>query len=89
MGQPWLRPAGPDGWPEEAEAWITPQALAARLEWTMGLAGLLNPVPDPRAFVVQALGPLAGPRTVFAAQAAEDRIAGIGLVLSSPEFQRR
>ena len=89
MGQPWLRPAGPDGWPEEAEAWITPQALAARLEWTMGLAGLLNPVPDPRAFVVQALGPLAGPRTVFAAEAAEDRIAGIALVLSSPEFQRR
>ena len=89
MGQPWLRPPGPDGWPEEAGAWITPQGLAARLDWIAMLAGSLDPAPDPRAFVDMALGPLASARTRFAADAAEDRAAGVALILSSPEFQRR
>lgn len=89
MGQPWLRPPGPDGWPEEAGAWITPQGLAARLDWIAMLAGSLDPAPDPRAFVDLALGPLASARTRFAADAAEDRAAGVALILSSPEFQRR
>lgn len=89
MGQPFLRPEGPDGWPEEAEAWITPQALAARLDWAMEAASRLDPAPDPRAFVEMALAEQAGPRTLFAAEAAEDRRAGVGLVLASPEFQRR
>lgn len=89
MGQPWMRPPGPDGWPEEAQAWITPQGLAARLDWVAALAGWIDPKPDPRAFVDTALGPLAGSRTRFAAGAAEDRTAGLMLVLASPEFQRR
>lgn len=89
MGQPWQRPPGPDGWPEEAEAWITPQGLAARLEWITSLAGWVTRKPDPRVFVDTALGPLAGARTRFAAGAAEDRTAGLTLVLASPEFQRR
>ncbi|WP_102224244.1 DUF1800 domain-containing protein [Acidimangrovimonas sediminis] len=35
MGQPWQKPSGPDGWHEEATAWITPQGLAARIDWAM------------------------------------------------------
>jgi len=31
MGQPFNLAPGPDGWAEEAEAWITPQGLAARI----------------------------------------------------------
>ncbi|CUH07158.1 hypothetical protein JSE7799_00008 [Jannaschia seosinensis] len=89
MGQVWLRPPGPHGWPEEADAWITPHGLAARLEWIAQWVGGLDPAPDPRDFVDVALGDLAGPRTRFAAQAAEDRQAGLGLILSAPEFQRR
>ncbi|WP_299813031.1 DUF1800 domain-containing protein [uncultured Jannaschia sp.] len=89
MGQPWLRPPGPDGWPEDATVWITPQGLAARLDWAMAAAGWQSPPPDPRELVATALGPLASERLLFAARAAEDRAAGVGLVLSSPEFQRR
>ena len=89
MGQPWLRPPGPDGWPEDASIWITPQGLAARLDWAMSAAGWRTPPPDPRELVETALGPLATERLRFAAKAAEDRTAGVGLVLSSPEFQRR
>lgn len=89
MGQPWQGAPGPDGWPEDAGSWITPQALAARIDWAMTVPTLLAEQPDPRDFVRIALADLATPRTLFAAEAAEDRAAGIGLILASPEFQRR
>ncbi|MEM7644670.1 MAG: DUF1800 domain-containing protein [Pseudomonadota bacterium] len=87
MGQTWLRPPGPQGWPEEAAAWITPQGLAARLDWAQTVGEEIDT--DPRAFLDVALGPLASSRTRFAVGAAEDRPAGIALVLAAPEFQRR
>lgn len=90
MGQPWQKPGGPDGWPEEDADWITPQGLAARLRWAMAAPALLRPdLPDPRAFVVTALGPFADERVLFAARAAETREDAIGLVLTAPAFQRR
>ncbi|UWQ21350.1 DUF1800 family protein [Jannaschia sp. W003] len=89
MGQQIHETPGPDGWPEAAEAWITPQGLAARIEWAMTVPVRLADLPEPRGFVDTALGPLATGRTRFAAGAAETREAGIGLVLASPEFQRR
>jgi uncharacterized protein (DUF1800 family) len=90
MGQPWQKPGGPDGWPEEDGDWITPQGLAARMRWAMAAPALLRPdLPDPRAFVTTALGPFAGEPVQFAAKAAETREEAIGLVLSAPAFQRR
>jgi uncharacterized protein (DUF1800 family) len=90
MGQPWQKPGGPDGWPEEDADWITPQGLAARMRWAMAAPVLLRPdLPDPRAFVTTALGPFADERVLFAAQAAETREEAIGLILSAPAFQRR
>ncbi|MGR3468476.1 MAG: DUF1800 domain-containing protein [Shimia sp.] len=90
MGQPWPRPAGPDGWPEEDSAWITPQGVAARIDWAMSAPARLAPaLPDPREFAVTALGPMLPAEVAFAARAAETRREGVGLVLSSPAFQRR
>lgn len=90
MAQPWNAPAGPDGWAEETANWVTPQAMATRIDWALTMPSVLSPdLPDPRDFVAHALGPLASRETAFAARAAEDRAAGIGLVLASPEFQRR
>ncbi|PRY25590.1 uncharacterized protein (DUF1800 family) [Aliiruegeria haliotis] len=90
MGQTWQTPTGPDGWPEDTGHWITPQGLAARIDWAMGVQGASElELSDPRDFVDVALGSLASERTLFAAGAAETRGDGIGLVLSSPEFQRR
>ncbi len=90
MGQTWMQPTGPDGWPEDAEAWIGVQGLASRLQWAMsGPSAIFRALPDPREFATNALGELAGPRVLFAAQSAETRREGIGLVLASPEFQRR
>ncbi|MDV7145478.1 DUF1800 domain-containing protein [Tropicimonas sp. TH_r6] len=90
MGQPWLLPPGPDGWPEEAAHWTTPQGLARRIDWATRIAGHMGRgVPDPRRFVWDALGPLASPRLVHAAAAAETRREGVAIVLASPDFQRR
>jgi uncharacterized protein (DUF1800 family) len=90
MGQPWQRPIGPDGWPEDPAAWIIPQAMAGRISWAMRApTRLLDTLPDPREFVATALGPNADAAVGFAAGAAETRVDGIGVVLASAAFQRR
>ncbi|MGH1356769.1 MAG: DUF1800 domain-containing protein [Thalassovita sp.] len=91
MGQTFEQPQGPDGWPEEDTFWITPQGIAARMEWAMQTPNALKrkDLPDPRDFVEIALGPDAPDAVRFAAGAAENRQEGIALVLISPAFQRR
>lgn len=91
MGQPFGRPRGPDGWAEEAGAWITPQGLAARIAWAMRFPGPLTDgkLPDPVALADRALGPAADERLLWAAARAETRVQGVGIVLSSPAFNRR
>ena len=90
MGQAWGEPTGPDGWPEDFGHWITPQGMAARIDWALSLRRVDGlELPDPRDFVRAALGPLASQRVIFAAEAAETRADGVGVVLASPDFQRR
>jgi len=89
MGHAWEKPAGPDGLPEEDSAWIAPQSIAARLQWAIAVPQRLLPaLPDPRDFVGHALGDAIPPAVQFAADAAESRGDGIGLILASPSFQR-
>ncbi len=90
MGQPWEKPGGPDGWPEENNHWITPQFMAARLQWALAAPQMLRrTLPDPREFARSALGDSLPKEVAFAAEAAENRWEAIALVLSSPAFQRR
>lgn len=89
MGQPLLEPSGPDGFPEEPEAWITPAGLAARVSWAGALAQERARDMDPRAFVETALGPVASDLLVRAVAGAETKHEGVALVLASPEFNRR
>ncbi|WP_298837304.1 DUF1800 domain-containing protein [uncultured Roseobacter sp.] len=90
MGQPFMRPPGPDGWPEAPSHWITPQGLAARISWSRALTGRLeDSVSDPRQFLEQVLPGIAGPDLRFAVPAAETRAEGITMVLVSSEFNRR
>lgn len=90
MGQPYRRPPGPDGWPESEAAWITPQGLAARIDWAMAAPErLVGKLPDPRDFLLTALAGRAGDALTWAVGAAESTRDGVGLVLASPEFNRR
>ena len=89
MGQAWKMPLGPDGWPEEIEAWITPQGLAERIAWAMRWPAELGPLPDPKTLAETALADRASAATLWSVVRAESLAEGVGLVFSSPEFNRR
>lgn len=91
MNQPMFQAPGPDGWPEDAATWITPQGLAARLKYA-GKAGQLiaeTTDMDPRRFAEDALRDALRPDTAFAVGAAPDRWEGFAFAVASPEFNRR
>ncbi|AWN45177.1 hypothetical protein DK419_01570 [Methylobacterium terrae] len=88
LGQPfWAAPA-PNGYPDEAGAWASPEGLHARLDLA-ARAGQLAAGTDPTALADAVLGPLASDETRTALRRAESRAQGIALVLMAPEFQRR
>lgn len=89
MGQPMGAPLGPDGFAEGDAHWLSPQGLAARLQWSLGApSALVDPLPDPRDFVTDVLGDAAPREVQFAAKAAENKREGVALILMSPAFQR-
>ena len=90
MGQRLKSAPGPNGFPEEAEAWVSPPRLAARIDWAMRMPQhLVKELPDPVLFAKGALGGNASQTLLTAASRAENRRDGVGIVLSSPEFNRR
>lgn len=89
MGEPHEQVPSPAGYSDAASAWITPQALAARIDWTMGLAQLAPGDSDPREFIDIALADAASDALRRASAAAETRAQGIGLILAAPDFNRR
>ncbi|HRO13851.1 MAG TPA: DUF1800 domain-containing protein [Paracoccus sp. (in: a-proteobacteria)] len=90
MGQPFGRARGPDGWAEAADAWITPQMLSARIAWALQQPQrLTNDLPDPRAFLSEALGGTASERLIWAVPKAESAREGVAIVLASTDFNRR
>lgn len=90
MGQDWGKPRGPDGWPEAAVDWATPQGLAARMDWAMRVPGRLRPeLPDPRVLLDNALGQTASEALKWAVPKAESTREGVLIVLASADFNRR
>lgn len=90
MGQPWEKPNGPDGWAEAPAHWITPQGLAARIQWSLRVPTLLQPeLPDPVGVARAALGARLTPVLLRAVETAASKSNGVGLVLASSEFQRK
>lgn len=89
MGQmPWSAP-GPNGWPEAAPAWISPQGLTERIDYATFLArGPLRQT-DPRALLTRAFGSSKPDRLALLMKEANGALEARSLVLASPEFQRR
>jgi len=90
MGQPWARPKGPDGWPEDADAWVGPQTLAARINWSLRVPRqLLRELPDPREMLVSTFGGTQSEPLAWAVPKAESAAEGVALILASSDFNRR
>lgn len=86
--RPFYAPS-PEGWPDEAAAWATPDGVIKRLVWTQDYAPRAIGAADPSNIAVDALGARLSPATATAVARAESRGEGLALLLMSPEFQRR
>ncbi|WP_312525899.1 DUF1800 domain-containing protein [Paracoccus sp. (in: a-proteobacteria)] len=90
MGQRWGQPNGPNGWPEDAEAWITPQALAARINWSLDVPKHLKAdLPDPRELMQTTFGGTQSEALAWAIPKAESAVEGVALILASNDLNRR
>lgn len=90
MGQGLFDMPGPDGWPEEGAAWITPGAMAKRLDWATRMgAAMADAGLDPRDLARAALRGALSEKTAWAIAAASQKREGFALLLASPDFNRR
>ena len=89
LGQAPFTAQSPEGWPDQASAWLGPDALKKRLEWSQALAGKVPRRLDPRQFMAESLGASATERSRFMVGGADSMQQGLTLALMAPEFQRR
>jgi uncharacterized protein (DUF1800 family) len=93
MGHPFKSALDPDGAPEEAASWITPQGVALRLNWALGQMrgrrAWLTPAQDPIGLARRALGDRATPTLLDAVAQVDDLAEATALILISPAFNRR
>jgi uncharacterized protein (DUF1800 family) len=88
LGQPlWNAPA-PDGWPDQATAWASPEGVLRRVDWAYAFAGRVGQA-DVLEIARTALGPALRDSTRVAMANAGSRRDAMTLFLTSPEFQRR
>ncbi len=88
LGQPLWSAAAPDGWPDVATTWATPEMMMRRVDWCYAFAGRLG-LRDPMRLAETTLGPLLRPETRDTVARAGSRADAVTLLLTSPEFQRR
>ena len=88
LGQPlWTAPL-PNGWPDRAADWASPDAMLRRIDWAHAFAGRASGL-EPTDVAQASLGPLASDAMLGAVRRAGSRQDGLTILLSSPEFQRR
>jgi uncharacterized protein (DUF1800 family) len=92
LGQRMWNAPQPNGWPDRAADWATPEAMIRRIDWAYAVSGRVAAGDNGRdaAELAEAtLGPLLGDATLQAVHRAGSRREAMTLLLTSPEFQRR
>jgi uncharacterized protein (DUF1800 family) len=89
LGQPLWTPAGPNGFPDTAAAWSSPEGIKLRLDTSSQFAARLSDSIDPMQWLDSVAGAAASNETREAIGRAESRQQAVALLLMSPEFQRR
>jgi uncharacterized protein (DUF1800 family) len=89
LGMPFWTPPGPNGFPDTADAWASPEGMKLRLDVASQAASRLRDPPDPRELLDAIAGATASEETRQTVARAETKQQGIALLLMSPEVQRR
>ena len=88
LGQPVMNAPLPNGWPDTATDWASPEAMMRRLDWAYAVAAR-GSGQEPMVVAEQALGPLLAESTRGEMARAGSRREALALLFASPEFQRR
>ncbi len=89
LAMPLWEPPGPNGFPDTAADWASPEGVKLRLDVAAQIAHGFKGSDDPLALLEASAGPTLSAETREAVARAESREQGIALALMSPEFQRR
>ncbi|MEM1276742.1 MAG: DUF1800 domain-containing protein [Pseudomonadota bacterium] len=79
----------PQGWPDQADHWLAPEALLRRIEWIRAISARLPVTEPPVQLLERVIGPVASDTTRAMIEGAPSADAATALVLASAEFQRR
>lgn len=89
MGQPVWQPPSPAGFEEGVASWLSPSQMSERILWARKASTTLGGDMDPRKLLEVALADMARDDTIRVISQAPNRVSGMTLALSSPEFNRR
>ena len=89
LGQRPYTPGSPAGWPDTAAHWDSGDALLKRIEWAAAIGRAAGNRIDPVPLAEAILGAVADEHTIASIARAESGGQALGLLLASPEFQRR
>ncbi len=89
LAMPLWEPPGPNGFPDTAADWASPEGLKLRLDVAAQIAHGFKGSDEPLALIEAAASPTLSAETREAVARAESREQGVALALMSPEFQRR
>jgi uncharacterized protein (DUF1800 family) len=89
MGMGLWQPPGPNGFPDTAAAWASPEGMKLRLDVAAQIGQRVKDIGDPLSVLDTVAGVAASPETRQAVAHAESRPQAMAILLMSPEFQRR
>lgn len=79
----------PQGWPDTAKSWISPESLLRRIEWARAVSARLDTDLTPQELLKQTIGIVASDQTIEMVKAAPSKDAAMAIIFSSSQFQRR
>jgi uncharacterized protein (DUF1800 family) len=88
LAQPLWSPQQPNGWPDIATAWATPEGLMRRVDWAHTISARGQRL-EVRMVADAVLGPLLRAETVTAVTRAGSVREALTMIFTAPEFMRR
>jgi uncharacterized protein (DUF1800 family) len=89
LGQAPFTAPSPAGWPDTAAGWMGPSAVLERADFAAAVGKRIAGRVRPQQLIDETVGPVSDERLAMAVTRAADIDDANGLVLASPQFQRR